>query len=577
MSPGSFAIFEDTKHNKRFYFQNPIAQISTHDPAQIKECFQQIEDWRQQGFYVVGHVCYEAGFSFYPTTDKIFFNPKTPLIHFLVFKEKNLGTPSFLKNMEPEADLTLFDCKTEVTEQDYKFQQEQIHRSLLDGEYYQLNQTFQKSFRCTSDSLSLYEQLKKNQKTSYTCFIRYSDYEVLSFSPELFYKKQGGLVLTEPMKGTLSAELPSEHLLNDEKQIAENLMIVDLLRNDLGKLAKPGTVHVEELFKIQTLETVHQMTSKISAQIEPSTTIFDLFSNLFPCGSITGAPKWRTMQAIAKLETQPRGVYTGAIGFVEPNNDQCFSVAIRTLTHREERYHLGVGGGIVTDSLADQEWQEAQLKGQFLRKINHSFFLFETLLFDGKIFKNESQHLNRLCQSASFFDFSIERSQITNKLLLLKEKILGQPSKIKIKLFYNGDMKIECEVVDHHPSPKQITLSSQRIDSTNVFQLHKTSRRDLYDKEWQRAVAEKFYDVFFLNEKDNVAEASRHNIFVRRNGKWLTPPLSSGALPGIERHNAIKDFNAVEQELRLEDLKSAEEILLTNSLRGRVSVTWSLT
>ncbi|MBY0386338.1 aminodeoxychorismate synthase component I [bacterium] len=575
MSPGSFAIFEDTKNKNCFYFQDPIEQILINDISKIKEGFHLIENWRQQGMYVVGHVSYEAGFAFYPRKDKGFSDLNTPLLHFLIFKEKHMGLPSFLQESSNAKDFFIFDYKADLTEDEYKSQQEIIQQSLMDGEYYQLNQTFQKSFRASVGSTELYQKLKQNQKTSYTAFIKYPAYEILSFSPELFYRKQGCAVVTEPMKGTLSSDLHPEKLLQDEKQIAENLMIVDLLRNDLGKIAHPGTVKVEELFKIQTFETVHQMTSKISAQIESSTPIVELFSSLFPCGSITGAPKWRAMQSIAKMEKSPRGVYTGAIGFVEPNNDQCFSVAIRTLTHRGERYSLGLGGGIVADSKADQEWREAKLKGQFVSKINEGFFLFETLLFDGKIFKSLSDHINRLNHSAQFFDFSIDTQAISQELVQIEKQLRTMPHKIKIKLFYKGNVQIESEPLRPTEARKEIILSSQKVLSTDIFQAHKTSRRDLYDSEWQRAANEGFYDIFFLNEQEQVVEASRHNIFIRKNNEWFTPPLSSGALPGIERQRAIMDLKAIEQELGLHDITSADDIVLTNSLRGRVPVRWS--
>jgi para-aminobenzoate synthetase/4-amino-4-deoxychorismate lyase len=376
------------------------------------------------------------------------------------------------------------------------------------------------------------------------------------------------------MKGTLSSDQDAQKLLRDEKQIAENLMIVDLLRNDLGKIAFPGSVNVENLFKIQTLETVHQMTSKISAQIEPQTPILDLFSSLFPCGSITGAPKWRTMQAIRDIEKSPRGVYTGAIGFVEPNNDHCFSVAIRTLTHIDQRYYLGVGGGIVIDSKADQEWQEAQLKGQFVSKLNKDFYLFETLLFDGTVFKNWPAHFNRLQKSAQFFDFSLDRQNFLDELEKHRAKLSPKSYKIKIKLSYNGNVQIESELINPMGSRRDIILSDRRVQSKDIFQSHKTSRRKLYDEEWQRASAQGAYEVFFLNERNHLAEASRHNIFIRKNKQWYTPRLEDGVLPGIERQEALKDLNAEEKTLALEDMSSADEILLTNSVRGRVSVTW---
>jgi para-aminobenzoate synthetase/4-amino-4-deoxychorismate lyase len=585
-----FLLFEDTLKQEAFYFSNPEEEIVVFDLAMVGAAFERLDQLRKQGLYVAGFVAYEAGYSFFPATEVPLKKPQQPLLHFYAFSQKHNGhskdfpvaqqSPTPLEQTSAAA---LTDFAWDTSLELYSKLQNKIREHLFSGDIYQQNQTVQLSFTCEQSARELYLRLRSLQKTHYTAFLKFPNYQILSFSPELFYRKSGESIFVEPMKGTSPVSEDAEVLKNDEKNISENLMIVDLLRNDLGKIAHPGSVEVSELFRVQTLETVHQMTSKISAKIDRETSVLTLFQSLFPCGSITGAPKWSAMQFINAQEVSARGVYTGAIGYIEPNNDQCFSVAIRTIAARKNRFTLGVGGGIIADSEVQSEFEEVLLKSRFVRKLNSSFYLFETLLFDGGTCRDLDLHLLRLKKSAQELGFEMN-GELIKKTVMTRVEGLSGAHKVKITLQCDGEFEIKISdlaiglahgiVKDFAEPPRHITLSPLKIDSKSVFQKHKTSNRELYESEFTRGQQLGFYDLVFLNERDEVAEASRHNIFVKMNGIWKTPPLSSGALPGVARQRAIVELGAKEVVLFVEDVRSADEILLTNSVRGIVRVLW---
>ncbi len=629
-----FLLFEDTLKQEAFYFSNPSEEIVVFEPAMVAAAFERLDQLRRQGFYVAGFVAYEAGYSFFPLTETPLKKLKLPLLQFYAFSQKNHGRPKdfFLDQPFPfdqPSSAALTDFAWDTSFDLYSKLQSEIREHLCSGDIYQQNQTVQLSFTCEHSAQELYLSLCALQKTHYTAFLKFPEYQILSFSPELFYKKTGESIFVEPMKGTLPVSQDAEALKNDEKNISENLMIVDLLRNDLGKIAHAGSVEVSELFKVQTLETVHQMTSKISAKIDRETPVLTLFQSLFPCGSITGAPKWSAMQFINAQEVSARGAYTGAIGFIEPNNDQCFNVAIRTIIAAENRFTLGVGGGIIVDSEVQSEFDEVLLKSRFVRKLNSSFYLFETFLFDGGTCRDLDLHLLRLKTSAQELGFEMKGDRIREAVLARVQDLSGA-HKVKVKLQYDGEFGVEISELsselglraspatisapDFSPrlgmdlSVKEdfkrvpanssgylhsrysmnessqlikcekilpISLSAQKINSQSIFQKHKTSNREVYDNEFARAQQYGIYDLVFLNERDEVAEASRHNIFVKISGEWKTPPLSSGALPGIARQQAVAELNAKQDILFVEDLRAADEVLLTNSVRGMVRVSWS--
>ncbi|MCJ8276255.1 MAG: bifunctional chorismate-binding protein/class IV aminotransferase, partial [Bdellovibrionales bacterium] len=362
-------------------------------------------------------------------------------------------------------------------------------------------------------------------------------------------------------------QLVVQQMKQDEKIISENLMIVDMIRNDLTRIAQPGTVKVDKLFSIETYKTIHQMTSTVSADVAPNIGFKTIINNIFPCASITGAPKKRTMEIIQKLESAPRNIYTGAIGYIKPNNDMCLNVPIRTIVHQKEAYSMGLGGGVLYDSNTASEYQEIKDKAQFLHKINNEFFLFETMLFDQTL-HNKELHLNRMRNSAKDLDFIYPEQQINKELSKLS---FQKAYRLKLCLFPNGQWTLESQLLESSNSEKFIRWSPTIMRSTDKMLQHKNSLRDVYDKEWKVAQAEGFYDIIYTNENNHVTEASRHNIFIEKNGQLFTPPLHCGVLPGVLRQKLLSE-GAEEKILTKDDLLFADRVFLTNALRGKVEV-----
>ncbi len=383
------------------------------------------------------------------------------------------------------------------------------------------------------------------------------------------------------MKGTMPRGLDSAEdaeailrLQHDEKNCSEHVMIVDLLRNDLGRICTSGSVHVDDLFSVERYETLLQMTSTIAGTLRPNTSFYDIFRAMFPCGSITGAPKIRTMQIIRELEPHPRGIYTGAIGFIAPNRSATFSVAIRTLVLRNNHAHMGVGGGIVADSIPEDEHRECLLKASFLTRSHHPFQLIETLLWDREFFLL-SPHLDRLESSARYFNFAFDRSAIESQLQALALTFKpGGRHRVRQLLHPDGTLTLAHAPLLDEPSPIRVKLSSERTSSTDVFLRHKTTHRQLYDQQYAAARAEGFDEVLFLNDRGELTEGAISNLFLEHSGQLLTPPLASGVLPGIMRRHLLETRpTAHERILTLDDLHTADAIFLCNSVRGIRKVT----
>jgi para-aminobenzoate synthetase/4-amino-4-deoxychorismate lyase len=345
-------------------------------------------------------------------------------------------------------------------------------------------------------------------------------------------------------------------------------MIVDLLRNDLGRLCEFGSVRVDQLCAVERYETLFQMTSQISGTLRSGVRPRDLFASLFPCGSITGAPKHRTMQIIHELERGPRGVYTGAIGFFSPQREAVFSVPIRTVVLEGQSGTMGVGSGIVIDSQADDEFRECLLKSEFLTQREESFQLIESLLWqDG--YPLLALHLERLESSARYFGFAFERSAILSALDATARQLSGARSKVRLLLDRTGAISVTHSLVAESKGPGKIKISDLRVASTDRFLRHKTTRRRLYEQQYEQARREGFDEVLFRNEHGELTEGAISNLFIEKDGQWLSPPLSCGLLPGVYRRHLLETLpHATERVLRMEDLASADAIYLCNAVRG---------
>ncbi|WP_433693974.1 chorismate-binding protein [Herbaspirillum seropedicae] len=464
------------------------------------------------------------------------------------------------------------------------------------GDTYQVNYTYRLHGDVHGDAIGLYRRLRARQPVPYGALLRDElGGMVLSCSPELFVSHQQGVLKAKPMKGTARALPPEQEgaetvnaqralaLAADEKNRAENLMIVDLLRNDLGRVAVPGSVQVPHLFDVRRYGQVLQMTSTIRARLREHATLADTINALYPCGSITGAPKRRTMEIIHELESEPRGLYTGAIGWFDAPRpggpaigDFCLSVPIRTLELQAPHAGLrkavmGVGAGIVHDSQAAAEFAECQLKSSFLTGLEKDFSLFETLHASQQACRHLDLHLQRLQGSAAALGFPYDEAAIRQHLAATCTGLPANTAhRLRLALDAQGRITIQHAPLTPLTGPVKIFLAETATDSHDLFLRHKSTRRARYDAAWKAAEQRGGFDMLFFNERDELTEGGRSNVFVRIAGRWCTPPLSSGVLPGVMRRVLLADpaWDAVEAVITRADLLAAQEIVVCNALRG---------
>ncbi|MBL8471703.1 MAG: chorismate-binding protein [Rhodocyclaceae bacterium] len=464
-----------------------------------------------------------------------------------------------------------------------------IHAAIRDGESYQVNYSYRLGFQAHGSPLALYRKLRARQPVPYGALIELpgapAPRYVLSLSPELFVRKTGAALIAQPMKGT--AALPADaadhaaaaaRLAADPKTRAENLMIVDLLRNDLGRVARTGSVAVPKLFDVETHGSVLQMVSTIRAELRDGLGLADVLQALFPCGSVTGAPKHRSMQIIAALETAPRGLYTGAIGWADGQGDCCLSVAIRTLllgARGDGTYcgELGVGAGIVIDSRAADEYAECRLKAEFLTGLGAGFALFETLYATREEgVRHLTRHLARLAASAAELGFVCDAARIAAALAARAAELPpGTPCRLRLQLEYSGEFALtHAPLAALVPGPIKVGCTTAAASAPPALLRHKTTLRSAYDAAMAAAEAGGKFDLLFFNAAGELTEGARSNVFVRLDGCWYTPPLAAGVLPGVMRGVLLDDpqWGARERRLTRADLARAERIVLCNALRG---------
>lgn len=507
-----------------------------------------------------------------------------------------LAARSTLETIEAAEAAGIAALEADVTPAAFNAALATIRAYLEAGDVYQVNYTYRLRFDAFGAPLALYARLRARQSVPYGALVELADGSaVLSLSPELFVRHRATELTAQPMKGTAPAGPPEEQaaraaaLAADPKNRAENLMIVDLLRNDIGRVAVTGSVAVPELFHVQRYGSVLQMTSTVRATLRPDATLRDIFSALYPCGSITGAPKRRSMEIIDELELAPRGIYTGAIGWFDPlaagseTGDFCLAVPIRTLLLQApdngvRRGEMGVGAGIVFDSNAAEEYAECQLKAAFLSGLPNQFQLFETLYAshaDGC--RQRVPHLARLAASALYFGFTCDLAP-AGALLDAACAALPDDGAFRLRLALAQDGKWSLESAPLTPlTPRQkVLLAPHASAADDLFLRHKTTRRARYDAAWREAEAQGAFDALFFNERGELTEGGRSNVFLRlADGHWYTPPLTCGVLPGIMRGALLADpaWDARECVITRAMLHSAQEIVLCNALRGAFTVT----
>lgn len=449
-----------------------------------------------------------------------------------------------------------------------------IHELIARGDTYQVNYTFPLVSEFKGDSKAWYRDLCLAQGAEYCAYFDLERYKVLSISPELFFERKGLAMRTRPMKGTIRRGRWSEEdvemarLLSDSaKDRAENVMIVDLLRNDLGKVAEPGSVTVSQLFDIERYETLWQMTSTVEATLRSGIGTTQLMAALFPCGSITGAPKIRTMEIIRELETFSRGAYTGTMGFLRPGGDGVFNVAIRTVVIDTETNvaTFGVGGGITYDSTAEKEYDECLLKSSFLNSNDGEFRLLESLLLESGDFFLLARHLDRLRSTAEYFGFEYPES-LPNKLTGIARRHSSGRWKVRLLLSRAGKIETEAiELTNSKREPLRVCFARHAVDSTNRFLFHKTTNRTIYDL----ALAERpdCDDVILWNERGEIADSTIANLVISIEGKLFTPLRTSGVLAGTFREELLAEGTIRERTIRKEELKSGTSLFLINSVQ----------
>jgi para-aminobenzoate synthetase/4-amino-4-deoxychorismate lyase len=583
-------------------FTAPLRILIAHQLSDLPALFSEIDHAVAAGLYAAGYFSYECGAFFEPTaavSTPAQASSDHPIAWFGIYNQPTLfdhRTGEFLhgesplhliRPIAPELESPLPKCSLTLDQPAYAAQVQTILEKIRAGDIYQLNFTIPIHVHSPGSSASLYRRLHTRQPAPYAAFLHTEpDQRFLSFSPELFFQVQNHgnsrRITTRPMKGTTPRgrttsedRAAADFLRSDPKNRAENVMIVDLLRNDLGRVCKYGTVESSDLFAVERYPTLWQMTSTVTGELSPDATFQQIFRALFPSGSVTGAPKVRAMQLISELETAPRGVYTGAIGFFSAH-ESIFSVAIRTLSLNGETGSMGVGSGIVIDSDPDAEWAECQLKSQFLTQPNDQlptdFSLVETLLWDGS-YPLIELHLGRLADSAAYFGFPCERWEVRAALIAEEASFHDRhPRKVRLLLSPDGALQIASEILPEksaHPTPLRVTLWPNRVNTLDPMLFHKTTHRPIYLEAFVAARQSGFDEILFLNDRGEVTEASNHNIFIERAGRLFTPPVECGLIPGVHRQLILQTHpGAAQRRLTLDDLRNADAIYLSNAVRG---------
>ncbi|MBS4033584.1 MAG: aminodeoxychorismate synthase component I [Ignavibacterium sp.] len=568
-----------------YLFIDPVESVTIKTARSLEKKLEQIDLLIKDGYSAYSIINYETGYLFEKKLHPLL-DGKEKLIQFFFCDPKNVlkirSSSLSVNNTNQSFEIKNFTINN--TRQEFRHNINAIKKYIKQGDTYQVNYTVKGKFNFHGDLSDLFIKLSYSQSALYSAFINNKDKTILSLSPELFFEIDGKSITAKPMKGTVrrgydlqTDKMNKYNLLNSEKNRAENVMIVDLLRNDLGRISKSGSVQVPKLFDIEKYETLYQMVSVISSKLKKDITLSKVIKNIFPCGSITGAPKISTMGIINKIEKEPRGIYTGSIGFIHKQK-KIFNVAIRTIVicKKTFRGELGLGSGIVWDSNIEQEFQETILKSRFLTKPESEFELFETMLLEnGKIHLLED-HLNRLKLSASFFLFRYDDNKIQK---VIQKTILNSNShtnqKLKLLIDKWGEVKTIVSQVLATPEKIKVIISKNRIKTGNKYQYFKTTNRIIYDKENKFFRRRGFFDVIFFNERSELAEGAITNIFLKIGDTYFTPPVTSGILPGVYRKFMLRSNSSVKEKLLyFEDLMSAEEIILTNALKGEIKVNY---
>ena len=551
---------------ERYTFPQPIKELKTRDLAEVADLLAQVESYQEQGYYVVGYVSYEAA----PAFEEKLAVHKAPLLgeYLLYFTVHDRVETSPIPLTYEEVDLPSR-WQEETSAENYEEAIAQIHHHLRQGDTYQVNYTVQLKQDLSANPFVIYNRMVVEQEAGYNAYVEHDEMAVISMSPELFFEQNDRELTTRPMKGTTQRGVTDQEdlaqaswLEQDPKNRSENMMIVDLLRNDMNRISEVGSEHVERLCQVEQYSTVWQMTSTIKSQLRPDVDLVAIFRSLFPCGSITGAPKIATMEIIKDLELQPRGVYCGTIGLLLPNGRRIFNVAIRTIQLHKGQAIYGVGGGITWDSTWESEYREVHQKAAVLYRKQARFKLISTGRVSQKSLLFEDQHLERLTKASRYFAYPLDPKKLRQKI---EEECqvcdVNQDYRLRIGLSKSGEIELSRQILAPlSPSFCKAKLCLQEADLNQSFTYFKTTHRP------HLSLGEQ--EIIYHNVVGELLETSIGNLVLKINGKLYTPPISLGILPGIYRQHLLERGQVEEKVLTLADLNQAEAIYGCNAVRG---------
>jgi len=566
---------DDVARGVGYEFERPTQVWVADDLSEVIDVLSAAEEEAAAGAWVIGFVTYEAAGAFdsaFPPAEP---SASLPLAWCCAFDQRRE-----VPLVEAPSGGPFVDGVVRTHGSAWYLDGVQQIRALIEtGGVYQVNLTDRVRCRLLADPFDLYRSMVSTQGGSFNAFLDLGEAVVASASPELFLSIDGDTITARPMKGTRRRHgradadlLLADELRHSEKDRAENVMIVDLLRNDLSRVSSPGGVSVPELFSVERYETVWQLTSTVQAELRPGIGLADVFRATFPCGSITGAPKVAAMHAISRIEPSPRGLYCGAIGMLSPGRigerpSSVWSVAIRTavVDAADGRVEFASGGGITYDSVPADEDDELESKVAVLRAARPAFELFETLLLDSQGAHHLSFHLQRLAASSEYFGFKCDVASIAAEVAGLP--LPGQPQRLRISLERRGRHRVETVPLDDAPSCVRLAVATTRVRSDDPFICHKTTRRAVYER--ARLANPSADDVVLINERDEVVETTVANLLYRIGSQWFTPPSSAGGLPGVGRGLLLSAGEVRERTLLLHELQQCDELAVVSSLRGR--------
>lgn len=548
-------------------FSNPKHIIVAENAGNVQECLTTIEDYINNGYYAAGYVAYEASAGM-DASLRTRSDCGYPVLWFGIYEQHQEYNLSLIE----DDDFTLGTWRPNISRDQYIKDIDAVKNYIRNGDTYQVNYTFRLRSILSGNPLSLFKTLARAQSSKYCAFVNTGDTVICSASPELFFKFSEGTIVSRPMKGTVkrgvSIDLDNKRAAWLQKSIknrAENVMIVDMIRNDMGRIAHTGSIHVDKLFSIERYPTVFQMTSTVSAKTDISPV--QIMRHMFPCASITGAPKVRTMEIINELEAAPRGIYTGSIGYFSPDKKAQFNVAIRTVVvdSATGNTEYGVGGGIVWDSAAEDEFNECKLKAKVLTYREPPFELLETMVWSpdgGFLFLDN--HMSRMRSSAQYFNYTFNETYIRD---LLHRAVSDATSRTRVRITVNRAGKASVSVHQLGSlAGKSVGISMETIDSQSRYIYHKTTNRRIYDQ--VKSQCSFFDDVILINKDNLVTESCIANIVIRRNDELLTPSHDCGLLDGVFRSILLSKGTVKEATISREELYSADAIYLVNSVRG---------